>query len=75
MIDEVSTMVLSVVESLIDRGGRRIGIDRRNSVNGHVKQDRRSGSDRREGKDRRDFRHLNIRSANERRGLFNGSGI
>lgn len=63
-------MYLSIIDSFIDRGGRRVGFDRRSIINGHIKPDRRAGSDRRCGKDRRDFRHLNIRRSNERRNLF-----
>lgn len=82
-------MNLSVIESFIDQGGRRLGVERRTSANGTFEIDRRIGSERRSGtsdghrdpdrravserrcgEDRRDFRHLNIRKANERRKLF-----
>ena len=82
-------MYLSVIDSFIDQGGRRLGVERRTSANGTFERDRRigserrsgtsdsqrdpdrrAGSERRGGQDRRDFRHMNIRKANERRRLF-----
>lgn len=63
-------MYVSIIDSLLDQGGRRMGEDRRCHGDGSCRPDRRTGADRRSGGDRRDFRRLEVRKSEERREIF-----
>ena len=63
-------MSVSIIDSFIDHGGRRMGVDRRNLDQKPFQRDRRKVADRRSGSDRRDLRRLEIRKSEERRELF-----
>ena len=56
--------------SLIDKGGRRSGFDRRKQSRARVANERRVGPERRSGRDRRCFSGFKPRKIEERRRIF-----
>ncbi len=58
------------MEFIRDKGGARLGIDRRQSSNHNQATERRSGTDRRSGLDRRKSQKPRLRWAKERRMAF-----
>ena len=63
-------MTISILDSIIDCGGRRKGDDRRKSFSTYIVENRRNPVARRKITDRRDCRKMEIRPENERRKAF-----